>query len=143
MAAIVVNSERWPLVNVRLPEQASDAEVQAYLDELRLLRERREPYALIVDANRSRGFSARQRQMQADYIASGIDLSRRYLRAFAFVAESAMQRGMLTAIFWLRRPEWPHRVCRTIEEAEAWSLALLQDAAASRASTRAVRGPGK
>jgi hypothetical protein len=128
MAQIIVDTSGWPVVVVHLPAAVSDEEVQLYLEALRVLRERREPYALIVDANRSRGFSARQRQMQADYIQSGIEMSRRYLKAFAFVAESPMQRGMLTAIFWIRRPEWPHGVFRTLMDADAWARSLLSPA---------------
>lgn len=126
MTRIVVDRSRWPIVRVRLPPVATDEEVQHYLDELAELRARREPYALVVIADESRGFSAKQRQMQADYIASGMDLSRRYLRGFAFVAASAMQRGMLTAIFWLRPPEWPHRVFRSVEEASVWARMLVE-----------------
>lgn len=126
MAAITVDSSRWPLLCVRLPPSATDEEVQAYLDQLRTFRERRQPYALIIEASASRGFSARQRKMQADYIQSGMQLSRVYLRAFAFVAESAFQRGMLTAILWLNPPDWPHRIFSTTGEATAWASALLE-----------------
>ena len=126
MTRILVDSSRWPIVRVRLPPVATDDEVQRYLDELGELRARREPYALVMIADESRGFNAKQRQMQADYIASGMDLSRKYLKAFAFVAESAMQRGMLTAVFWLRPPEWPHRVFRTVEEASVWARTLVE-----------------
>lgn len=127
MARIVVDASTWPIARVTLPSSATDDEVRRYLDELRKLRERREPYALIVDANASKGFSATQRQMQADYVASGLPLSRRFLRAFAFVASSTMQRGMLTAIFWLNKPDWPHQTFRTVEEATAWVTERMAD----------------
>jgi hypothetical protein len=105
---------------------ATDEEVAGYLDQLRVFRERREPYALIIEASASRGFSARQRKMQADYIQAGMQLSRVYLRAFAFVAQSAFQRGMLTAILWLNPPQWPHRIFSTTSEATAWATSLLE-----------------
>lgn len=127
LAAITVDSSRWPLLCVRLPESVTDDEVQDYLDQLRTFRERREAYALIIEASASRGFSARQRKMQADYIQSGMHLSRVHLRAFAFVADSSFQRGMLTAILWLNPPEWPHRIFRTTGEAIAWASTLLDE----------------
>lgn len=120
MAQIVVDASAWPIARVTLPSEVTDEDVRRYLAELRVLRERREHYGLIIDANASRGFSATQRQMQAEYVASGLTLSKQFLRAFAFVASSAMQRGMLTAIFWLNKPHWPHRTFRTAEEATAW-----------------------
>ena len=106
----------------------SDDEVRHYLEELRALRERRQPYALIIDANDSRGFSANQRKLQAEYIESGLALSRLYLKAFAFVSASAVQRGMMTAIFWLRKPEWPHGFFATFEEAKEWAHSLVHSA---------------
>ncbi len=121
MGRIIVDVALWPLVCVTLPPAATDDEVREYLDALRVLRERREPYALIIDANASRGFTPKQRRLQADYIDSGIELSRRYLKAFAFVAASPVQRGMLTAVFWLIRPAWPHEVFRSMDEAKAWA----------------------
>ncbi|HVZ35104.1 MAG TPA: hypothetical protein VG963_21910 [Polyangiaceae bacterium] len=126
MAAITVDSSRWPILCARLPASSTDREVQDYLDQLRAFRERREPYALIIEASASRGFSARQRKMQADYIQSGMQLSRVYLRAFAFVADSPFQRGMLTAILWLNPPEWPHRIFRSTGEAIVWTSQMLE-----------------
>ena len=131
MAEISVDATQWPLVFVTLPAEAADEDVRRYLGQLRLLRERRQAYALVIDANRSRGFTAPQRQMQAEYIASGVELSRKYLKALAFVASSAMQRGMLTAVFWLRRPESPYRVFSTRTEAQAWATTMLAPAAAA------------
>jgi hypothetical protein len=129
MACITVDDSRWPIARVKLPAVASDDEVRQYLDQLRVLRDRRERYALIIDANDSRGFSPKQRQMQASYIASGLPLSAQYLRAFAFVASSAMQRGMLTAIFWLNPPRWPYRIFAHIEQAEVWARQQIGPAA--------------
>jgi hypothetical protein len=126
MAKIVVDGSAWPLVRVTLPPKASNEEVQAYLDELRTYRERREFWAVVVDSTASWGFNAKQRRMQADYIASGIELSRYYLKALAFVAGSQLQRGMLTAIFWLKPPQSPHRVFSSVWEAEAWARKMLE-----------------
>ncbi len=125
MARIEVDTTLWPLVRVNLPPVVSDDEVSAYLDELRVLRERRQPYALIIDANQSSGFSPKQRQMQADYVRAGLALSKRYMKAFAFVASSPWKRGMLTAIFWLSGTEWPHKVFPSFEPAKEWARSLV------------------
>jgi hypothetical protein len=139
MTRINVNADQFPLVVVTLPESASDDDVAAYLEELRALRARRVDYALIVNATASRGFSAKQRQMQADYVEEGIEISRRHLKAFAFVAESAFQRGMLTAIFWLRKPEWPHAVFSSLLDARVWCRERLA-LATSREQDTGLRG---
>src|SRR5690606_33816616 len=126
MARIVVDRTSWPIVRVQLPPAATDDEVRAYLDDLAVPRARKRPYALIIVAERATGFTPKQRRMQADYIDPGNDPARRYLKAFAFVARSTLQRGMLTAVFWLRPPEWPHQVFGTWDEAQAWVKSILE-----------------
>jgi hypothetical protein len=126
MARIEVDSRHWPLVRATLPASVSDDDVRAYLEELRALRERRQPYALIIDAIGSGGFTAKQRQMQGEYVRSGIELSRRYLKAFAFVSASPAKRAMLSAVFWLSGIEWPHKVCGSTAEAEEWARRLVE-----------------
>ena len=121
MSGVRVSTDGWPLVLVTLPAAQSDDEVLAYFDELRACRARREPYAIVVDAAASRGFSAKQRRMQAQYVSEGLELSGMYLKGLAFIAPSELIRGMLTAIFWLQRPASPHRVFTTKEEAVAWA----------------------
>ena len=125
MAQIEVDTTQFPIVRVTLPASVSDDDVRAYLDQLRILRERRRPYALIIDATGSGGFSPKQRQMQGEYIRSGIELSRRYLRAFAFVSASPWKRAMLSGVFWLSGIEWPHKVCGSLAEAEEWARSHL------------------
>ena len=34
------------------------------------------------------------------------------------IFNSAIQRGVLTAVTWMFQPSWPRKVCATIEEAE-------------------------
>ncbi len=129
MARIEVDTTRFPLVRVTLPASVSDDDVRLYLDELRVIRERRQAYALIIDAVGSGGFSPKQRQMQGEYIRSGIELSRRYLKAFAFVSASPWKRAMLSGVLWLSGTEWPHRVCGSMAEAEEWARSHLTGSA--------------
>ncbi len=128
MASIRVDAGAWPILVVTLPSAVTDDELRSYLEQLGAHRGRGQDYAIIVDANLSRGFSAKQRQMQADYIAAGLELTKRHLKAFAFVARSPMQRGMLTAVFWLGPPAWPHRVFSTLDEAKHWCSTMLAQA---------------
>jgi len=126
MSRVHVSTDDWPLVFVTLPAVQSDEEVLDYFDELRACRVRYEPYAIVVDATASRGFSAKQRRMQADYVSEGLESSRRYLKGLAFVAPSQLIRGMLTAIFWFQRPESPHRVFTNREDAVAWARGQVE-----------------
>ncbi len=126
MGRVLVDSSRWPLLQVTLPENQTDAELQAYLDELGEYRDRHEAYAVVVHLDASAGFSARQRRMQAEYIERGLQWSRKYLKGLAFVTQSSVRRGMLTAIFWIQKPESPYRIFSDADEALRWASAQIQ-----------------
>ncbi len=119
----------WPLLRVSLPQTQTDQDVERYLHVLAQYRGRKEPYAIVIDTDRSMGFTAKQRQMQGEYIRAGIDESRKYLRAIAFVAGSSWRRGMLTAVFWIQPPPSAYEIFSSLDAAVAWASAQLTSSA--------------
>ena len=113
------NDDDWPILRVIAPAQQSDDDFSAYLKQLATYRRRNEPYAIIYDIRPGRGLSAKQRRMQSDYIKESISL-RITLKAFAAITRSGVQRGALTAIFWLSGSPWPRKVFTSESEAEQW-----------------------
>lgn len=120
------DDKAWPLLKITLPPEPSDEEAVQYLKLLKGYRERREPYCILLDLSRATSFSPRQRKMQADHIREGLPITRIYLKGIAFVAESALKRGMITAIYWLVKPSAPHEIFPTKKEAEAWLRLRLE-----------------
>lgn len=120
-----MDDSAWPILKVTLPPYPTDEEMTQYLKLLESYRNRRQPYALLIDLTYGKAFSPRQRKMQADYIREGLPISRIYLKAIGYVAESAMKRGAITAIHWLVKPASPSRIFPTRAEAEAWLRELL------------------
>ncbi len=110
----------WPLLVVTLPPTPSDEALAAYLKQLGAYRQRRQPYALLIDATYAMNFSPRQRKMQSEHIRQGLPITRIYLKGIAYVAQSAFKRGIITALHWLVTPPAPHAVFASRVEAEAW-----------------------
>lgn len=119
------DASQWPLLLVSLPQTQTDQDVERYLQVLAKYRGRKQPYAIVLDTDRSMGFTARQRQMQGEYVRAGIEESRKYLRAMAFVASSAWRRGMLTAVFWIQPPPCAYEIFSSQADAVRWTLAQL------------------
>ena len=115
-----VDDTSWPILKVTLPPYPTDDEIAQYLKILESYRNRRQPYALLIDLTHGRAFSPRQRKMQADYIREGLPISQIYLKGIGYVAESAMKRGAITAIYWLVKPASPSRIFPTRTEALDW-----------------------
>jgi hypothetical protein len=120
------DSSQWPLLLVTLPQTQTDQDVECYLRELAKFRGRKEPYVIVLDAGASMGFTPRQRQMQGEYVRAGIEESRTYLRAIAFVASSSWRRGMLTAVFWLQPPPGDYLIFSSRDEALPWAMEKLR-----------------
>jgi hypothetical protein len=115
----------WPILKVRLPPYPSDEDLTHYFQLLASYRNRRQPYGLLMDVTHARSFSPTQRRMQAEYIRDGLPLSRIYLKAIAYVAETALKRGAITAIYWLVPPASPYQIFGQRAEADRWLAGQL------------------
>jgi hypothetical protein len=122
---------RYPLVILNVHGSGiEDAEFASYLSELgeQLARAERanEHLALIIDTlGATRAAPASQRRMQADWVKTNFERSRDHCAGVAFVINSPLVRGILTAILWMQRMPNPHCVFATRESAEAWCHARL------------------
>lgn len=118
---VQVDSSRLPLVLIRFEGTLSDEELAGYLAQLtREVISQRQPYGMIFDAQRVAGVTAKQRRMQAEWMAEHEDALRRHSVGNAFVITSPLIRGALTAILWVRPMPGEHVVVSTVQEAERW-----------------------
>ncbi|WP_437540130.1 hypothetical protein WME79_04065 [Sorangium sp. So ce726] len=129
-----------PLLVFTLPERLDEhlfirlhEELCAFCEALR------GPYALVIDARKARGISAKQRQLVADTDRRLLAIDRMYNAGQAYVLSSALARGALTAIRWLSPPAFPQAVFEHPGPAIVWarrSLAQRLGQGAQVASSR-------
>jgi len=119
-----------PLTVVSYYGKATDAQYQAYLDEMTKVVERNKKLSqrlvVINDTSRWMDSNANQRRMQADWIAQHAHIMRTKTAGVAFVIKSVFVRGGLTAVLWLTNMPCPYRTVATLEEALDWSKELQQ-----------------
>ena len=122
MAQIDLSFEHWPVVITTTPSvPVDDAELTAYIDHWASgIAARKGPYVGVIDLSNSAGLAPHQRKtivgsMNDD--AHGI-LPR--CRGTALVFQSAVLRGMLTAMLWVRPPTYPVKIFGSREQALAW-----------------------
>lgn len=126
VALTTVDLTHWPILVVNAPPGFTDAELQAYYDSIgKAMLARPEPYANIIDARNAPTPTASQRKIMAGFRERHAQHIRQYCRGSAFVFESAVMRGIITAIHWLRQPEMPHKSFATMFEAMTWARAQL------------------
>lgn len=124
-AEIEVEEARWPLVVVRWPDgPITDEAIERYL-RVAIGHMKRGRHFVLHLTVRVAGLDARQRRTFAEHI----ELHRSTLKAkvggAAIVVDSAIARGVITAVNWIAPPPFPQRVFATEGEAEAYLAQLI------------------
>ena len=142
---------RWPLVVVTPPRVVTDAQMERYLTQFDQIQAARpEPHCLVLDLRICERISPTQRKMITDRMPDDGQVNP--CQGLAMVFSSRILRGLLTAIFWVRKPPYPTVVFNELEPAIDWALRRLADgeaaasepitgASTSMAGTWLVQGP--
>jgi hypothetical protein len=127
---IRIDSMQWPLVTWSAHGlRTTDAELVEALDHVKELMEEvasGEKIFVLTDLSRSKAASASQRKVGAEFSARSAALQRRTVVGNAFVITSAVVRGVVTAVSWLRSSPVPTKVVATREEGLHFGLDLLE-----------------
>lgn len=120
----------WPLVVASFVGQPSDEAFAAYLTKLeRNLHEtiaRGLKTSVLVDTTLGPlPSSTKQRKMQADWLAHNESILRAGCAGTAFVVQSPVVRGVMTAVMWMHDLPHPHATFATYDRAERWCIERL------------------
>jgi hypothetical protein len=138
MAAAIYDGSQWPLFRVRLPKEGmSEEEFRHYLDTVDALFLRKECFVLVIDARVAPLHTPKERQEVAERVRFSYEHYPRGMAAMAILLETALQRGIFTAITWLSPRTFPVRAFATQAKAESW----LREALGTRAPTPAPAHP--
>ena len=137
MKTIEFDDSAWPVVKVTYSSNVDEGEFETLLDlvsgcQSRALREG-QMLALIYDATSGYSASARVRRRQAEWIEEHKQATKDACAGIAFVFDSVVVRGVLTAILWMSEVHAPHKVFGTLEAASEWASLRVQAARTQRA----------
>jgi hypothetical protein len=118
---IRIDAGHWPLLVMEMPERSvPDAAVSDALAHLELLMKqtpRGTKFIQVTDLSRMKQVApASQRKYAAEWAARTDPLAVRCRVGGAIVAASPLVRGMLTAVFWLRKRDTPSTIVSTRNE---------------------------
>jgi hypothetical protein len=124
-----VDESRAPMYLYALPKDLTDDALRAFC----AARERwakiaKYPVVWVVDLQNLGGASALQRKIFAEHLARFEYHDIAYTRGVAIVAPNTIVRGIVTAVFWLKTPQFSHKTFSARPEAVKWALAQLQSA---------------
>lgn len=142
---IDVNYERRPLIVATFFGSPTDQQFAEYLEALaknlmECIRTGKKTALLLDTTYAPIPASAGKRKQQADWLE-------KYSRELgiacvgtAFVIQSTLVRGAMTAVFWLQRLPYPHTVAASYEQGEAWCIEQLAASGLS-VQARGQQGP--
>jgi hypothetical protein len=118
------DDSRWPLITIRYAAQVDERDFDqllALLDQnIQRTVRMRQKTAVIYDSRSGWSAPPAIRKKQADWMKKHADITRTNCVAIAFVMNSAVVRGVLTAVLWLSDMPTAYRVVGTVSEAEEW-----------------------
>ncbi len=118
MAGPVCDTSEFPFVFVHFPpENATDAEVRALIDEQRRILQRKQRFVMLIDSSRPTSSSSVQRRMYADWMREAEVPSRLYCAGMAVVLASPILRGAMQAVLWVFTPPMPVETFADIDDA--------------------------
>jgi hypothetical protein len=122
---LYVDRDTLPLLRLRYVGDYSDAELSEFLHKLDAVLELPGRKVCLFDLREATTGSATQRQLQGGWIVKQEKLLAREFAAAAIVTDSAIIRGAVTAIFWIRPLPFPTKVTATVRSAEEWLAPYL------------------
>jgi len=77
---------------------------------------------MIVDMRKAGPLSAPQRRTSSEWMKQNLDLYKQCVLGGAFVIDSPIIRGVLTALLWLAPLDMPYEVVGTLDDAVRWAI---------------------
>lgn len=121
----ILDQSQWPLVYVAYPEVASDEFIDTLSGEMVELVKQSRRFVMIVDALKAAPITARQRSKIVDTVDDHQVLFAKFCAGQAVLVHSALARGVITAMNWIKQPPMPMKTFDNRAEAEKWLRTLL------------------
>jgi hypothetical protein len=124
-----VDASQAPLYGLVFPKITDDAELLGFCSVREEWAERaRYPVAWVVDLSGIVHATATQRRLFSEHLSRFEHHDVAYNQGSALIVPNAVLRGLVTAVFWMKRPGFPNECFPTREEATAWATAQLAKA---------------
>lgn len=114
---IEIEERYWPLLVVRFVGTPTDQQFQAYLERMTQLVGNGRKRVLLLDGRRAGRAPPSQRRMQAEWMQANKEQIRAVNLLMLIVINSAIVRGVLTAILWFQDIPGNYKVVSSLDEA--------------------------
>lgn len=123
---IHMDESLWPLVVVRFTGVVSASDFEGYLDRLRVLLERGEPFVVITDTSQMSWHGPALRQRQVEWIQQHAGDMREWVLGHATIATSTFARLSVSILRHLQPMPMPHTDVADLPSALMWVTERLR-----------------
>lgn len=122
-----VDSSRAPLYALTFPGTTTDDVMHAFTAAREAWATQcKSPVAWVVDLSAIREATANQRRLFAEHLARFEPHDIAYNCGSALIVPSAVLRGIVTAVFWIKPPKFPNQLFEKREDALVWATKQLR-----------------
>ncbi len=115
---------------IRWTRQASSAESQELMAEIEKLWAAKKKYCAAIETHPAVNADARHRSLWGEWHAKNKEAISTYCVGMAVTLDSAIVRGLMTAISWFAKDQYPIKYVATAEEARAWARRRIAESRA-------------
>jgi hypothetical protein len=116
----------WPVFVVRMPaNRLSDDAFRTHLEVLSEPYRRARPFGVLIIMGAHPPLPPVQRRAAAAAMKADNECYPGLLRAKAIVVRSTLERGVVTAVSWMAKPDYPFAAFETDSDAKDWLLAHI------------------
>jgi len=116
MKFFYLDDKSWPICTMVFQGKPTDENFDSYLEEFGRHLGRPGKRVYLMDLSRASATSSKQRRKQAQFFKDYETLLGDRCLGNAIVTDSAIIRGIITAVNWIYPPPHPHKICKTHEE---------------------------
>lgn len=117
MAELARFVDVWPVVIIEAPPNSTYESIEFFCARYSELFKRRERFATIQDMTRMKGLlDAKSRKKLGDWTKESEEEIMRWHVASATIVESALIRGIVTAVHWFAKPTTPQMMTGSMRE---------------------------
>lgn len=121
-----ISNRRMPIYRCTFPAAATTDELQGFFHARDVWAARvRYHFAWVFDLSKITKAPATHRKALAEHIKRHEEFSARWNAGAALVVPSPWLRGLVTAVFWVSPPKYPHETFAETLEAERWARKQL------------------
>jgi hypothetical protein len=126
---IKFNQEDYPIVVVYTDyKDLNESQVEKYLNQMTEFYQKNisKGVVIIYDISILRAVSAKGRIRVGEWLRENTELIKSAVAGVCYVQNSVFQKVILEGIFAVKKPEWPHKVVKSVSEGKEWAKVLLE-----------------